>query len=297
MISTTSYSPGATVVTHPPHHHLPTTSSSIGEKCIPLHQQTTLVGADQLKRKRSKKTCRPSLATNTISRPSLATSTISMDTPADTPAVSDNGNDTDSTNDSETIPPKRRKISCSNDSTTSRNKRVSFSNGPQSIVEVDTVLSDKDKQNVWYKTEDYTQFITSAHFDAQRLRNAAQCATSSEALYMFIQSSDLSPRGLEKVLQYASCSSSDEEEESSDDDSSSSYNGGKRSNGFQVNRHSRRVRLLKSQHREIILSMHRNQKELGAHKPEELRKFSEDSSRWAVETALKLGHIDAQGLL
>lgn len=199
-------------------------------------------------------------------------------------------------------------------------KRVSFSSAPQSVVEV-ALVSDTDKHRTWYKSEDYSQFVCSAHLDAQRLRNAAECATSSEALYLFIQSANLSPRGLEKVLQYTS-SSSDEEEESSSDDSSEDettldassssgtstrcMNTSRRGCGYPMDSHSRKVKLLKSQHRAMILSMHHKHKNINSNSignsadhyehQEQLRQFSEHSSRWAVETALKLGHIDAQGL-
>ena len=250
------------------------------EKRLPV-QHTTLV--DQVKRILS---TRKPPTTSLFGDDETTAARTSMATPRGPPAVSDNDND----NDNES-PVKRRRIS----------KRVSWSNAPQSVVEVE-VVSDTDKHNSWYKTEDYSEFVCSAHLDAQRLRNAAQRATSSEALYMFMQGANLSPRGLEKVLQYASSSDEEDSDDSSEDDQSSTETPASASSssitrGFPIDLHSRKARQLKAQHRQTILLMHRNQKEMGAHKPEELRKFSENSSRWAVETALKLGHIDAQGLI
>lgn len=160
-------------------------------------------------------------------------------------------------------------------------RRVSFSNA-QSVVEVETVSED-EKRNSWYATEDYSQFVCSAHRDAHVLKSAAESATSAESLFNFIQSNpDLSPRGLEKVMHHGQGPCTDDQ--SGNCASSMSL-------------YSRKIRLLKTRHRKVLLSMHEDQKQSGQHNPEELRKFSESSSKWAVQTALKLGHIDANGLI
>jgi hypothetical protein len=161
-------------------------------------------------------------------------------------------------------------------------RRVSFSNA-QSVVEVEP-LPEEEKRNSWYAHEDYSQFVVSAHRDAQVLKSAAESATSAESLFHFIQNNpDLSPRGLEKVLHHGAEDNRNNEEPQDCASSMSLY--------------SRKIRLLKAHHREMLLSMHRDQKQSGQHNPEELRKFSESSSQWAVQTALKLGHIDAHGLI
>lgn len=176
---------------------------------------------------------------------------------------------------------KKRKLSVAG--TCMPTKRVSFSNA-QSVVEVETV-TEAEKRDSWYGSEDYSQFVCSAHHEAQVLKTAAECATSAESLFKFIQSNpDLSPRGLEKVMHHHSSSSSSDEDDSDDSDGS-------------MRGYSRKIRRLKTQHRQTILSMHQDQKQSGQHNPEELRKFSEDSSQFHVQTALKLGHIDANGLI
>jgi len=188
---------------------------------------------------------------------------------------------------------KKRKLADTRPSTSQR--RVSFSNA-QSVVEVEGV-NEVEKHHVWYRHEDYSQFLYSAHRDAQILKHAAQSATSHASLYFFIQNNpDLSPRGLEKVLHHHSSDSDDDS--SSDNDSSDSSSEDETSTTTALNlSHSKRIKRQKMRHRQEILSLHRLQKERGSQNPEEIRKCSEDSSRWAVETALKLGHIDANGLI
>lgn len=161
-------------------------------------------------------------------------------------------------------------------------RRVSFIDN-KSIVEV-TGASDLEKKDVWYGIEDYNDFILRAQRDAKVLKDAAAYAESPESLFSFIQNNpDLCPRGLEKVLTYEE---SDDEEEDDDEQ-----------RGGRSESHTKRMKRQKAIHRRIIVSMHRFQKENGQQNPDEIRKFSENSSKWAVDTALKLGHIDAAGLI
>ncbi|CAB9501791.1 expressed unknown protein [Seminavis robusta] len=167
-------------------------------------------------------------------------------------------------------------------------KRVSFSD-KRSVLEVQTCQTDHEKEQAWYRSEDFSQFVYMAQHDAQVLRHAAECATSAKALYQFIQSNpDLNPRGLEKVLHYEACANDQNDTDDDDDDDEKES---------ALTSHSKKIRMLKHRHRRVLLSMHQVQKQTGSHNPEELRKFSEDSSQWAVQMALKLGHIDAHGLI
>jgi len=301
-----------------------TTNNNANIKGIQLLEKECPALIDQVQQCRGKR--RATSSSQEQLEATVAAATCSPTIDCSSPVVSDN--DTiDSSNccSSISIVSKKKKRR-----TTMMNRRVSFSNA-QHVVEVEPT-ADTDKPNIWYSPENYSEFIFSAYLDAQRLRNAAQIATSSEALFMFIQSAELSPRGLEKVLQYtaSSCDISSDEEGGcvGHDDSSARGKFSSTANTiisspaaaakrktrgiFPVNEHSRRVLTLKSQHREKILSLHqelKQAKEKGSFHTnnshddddddadEQLRRYSELSSRWAVETALKLGHIDAQGLL
>ena len=166
-------------------------------------------------------------------------------------------------------------------------RRVSFSDA-KSVVEVQGP-SDEEKQSAWYGMEDYSEFMFSAHRDAQALKEAFHKAQSPESLFHFLKSNPhLCPRGLEKVLT----------ETDNDDECGSSDGTNTTATQAAVEKsHPRRMKRQKAIHRQVILSLHRFQKETGEQDLEEIRKFSEDSSKWAVEKALKLGHIDAAGLI
>jgi len=176
-------------------------------------------------------------------------------------------------------------------------KSVSFSNQP-SVLELKDNLTDAERINAWYQTEDYTEFLTRAHHDAHVLKQASMRAPSAEYLFHFIQRNpDLSPRGLEKIMHLVGNDNDDDDSSSDDDDDNNRRNNGGGC-GFPTNSHYKRVRYLKWRHRQEILAMAHQLKQEGSPiTAEDIRKFSEESSQWAVQKALKLGHIDAHGLI
>jgi hypothetical protein len=129
-------------------------------------------------------------------------------------------------------------------------KKVSFSG--ESVVEVERV-TDVEKQQAWYCSEDYTQFVCRAYHEAQVLRAAAECATSAKELFHFIQDNpNLNPRGLEKILQYEACGN-DQDEEDKQGEGGTAHNATARGG---IAHHSKKIQLLRHRHRRVLLSMH-----------------------------------------